>query len=267
MPLLTDIRNFFSRTARSSSSNVATAGTQAESLGRAVNRNGRESSSGQPASGRRATAEESSGGTATAGVEVKPIERVKVSKASLAEVQQSYHEVMSMVRKVSDHLDEQAKRTDRLVGLMDRLPDALQAVPEIQQQNNRLLELFSQHLEHARDRDETLNSTLTRLSEGSASQNEVLSMLQKQIEAGNETSGRLAEHLGGFQSAIHQLAESNTQSAEVLRSMARNSEQRENTLVTMINKTQKWMIVGMSICGVASLAAVIVALSALLMAG
>jgi hypothetical protein len=173
-------------------------------------------------------------------------------------------EVMSMVRKISTHLETQTRRTDTLIECLEHLPGALDALPEINRQNSRLLEVISEYLDHAKRRDLALNDTLNGITSASSRQTEVLGLLQQQMDATNRSAEDLKTNLGGFKDAIRELAGSNRQTTTVLSEMNRTSAQRENELRDMLGRSQRWMIAAMICCAAASVTAVVVAGVALL---
>ena len=101
--------------------------------------------------------------------------------------------VMLMVRRIGDHLEGQTQRTERLLELMDRLPPAIDALPEINRQNARFVETLHEHFGQAKRREEALNETLSTLTEASGRQTDVLGLVQQHLD----TSGQMAAQLSG----------------------------------------------------------------------
>lgn len=168
-------------------------------------------------------------------------------------------EVMTVVRQISSHLETQTRRTDTLIECMERLPAALDALPEINRQNSTLLEIVNEYLGHARQRDDTLNKTLGGITNASERQTEVLGLLQQQMDHNNQSSHELKLGLVDFKDAISQLAGTNRRTTTVLSEMNESNESREQALTQMLSRTQKWMIASMVCCAAASLTAIAVA--------
>ncbi|MGI9014667.1 MAG: hypothetical protein ACR2GY_10510 [Phycisphaerales bacterium] len=169
-------------------------------------------------------------------------------------------EVMTLVRNMSSHLEQQTSRTDRLVECMERLPDALDALPEINRQNARLLEVVSDYLDHARQRDHTLNETLDNMHRASSRQTEVLGLLHQQLDTSDRATEHLVQGMSQFREGLTQLATANESTTKVLHQLHRASEQRESELTRVLSNTQRWMIAAM-------VASAVVAMSAIGMAG
>lgn len=173
-------------------------------------------------------------------------------------------EIMGLVRRIGEHLDSQSERTERLLNVVDRLPQALDALPEINRQNARLLESLHDHFAQTQRREEMLGSAMSTISETSGRQTEVLGLVQQQLDSNRETASTLGTTLETLQHAIGNLAESNGRSAQVLARMSETAAERENELSTTIARTQRWMICAVFVCGAASVIAVAVAVFSLL---
>lgn len=179
-------------------------------------------------------------------------------KRSMAELQNGYEEVMGLVRKVSDHLDTQTHRTEKMLTLMERMPQALDALPEINRQNARLLESLNEHLSQAKARESALNETLRSLGESSAQQTEVLGLLQQQLDLSVQSAEKMSHTLGSFSEALTNLATANNRSTDVLARIVDAADEREARMAAMVTRSERWnwVIVGLLSLGVLLLAVI-----------
>ncbi len=173
-------------------------------------------------------------------------------------------EVMSLVRGMATHVEKQTARTDRLVTSLERLPQALEALPEINRLNTRLLEMVGDYLDHSRRRDNALTGTLNGITEASNRHAEVLGLLQQQLDAGSQATETLTTQLAGFRETLGQLAGSNARTTAVLSDLAQSNESREVELTRLLGRTQNWLLGAMICCAAMSAAAIAVAAIALL---
>lgn len=194
----------------------------------------------------------------------KPLASVQRRKPTLAEIQQGYDEVMGLVRKIGEHLDAQTQRTEKLVELMERLPEAIDSLPELHRQNSRLLDVLNEHLAASRKRDETLGTTLGKLSESSDHQTEVLGLLQQQFDTSTRASEQMTKTLGSFSHALGNLSENNHRSTEILSGLVRSTEDRETQLIDILGRTQKWIVGILIAIGVVAVAAIVLAAIAMM---
>lgn len=185
-------------------------------------------------------------------------------RARSGDLSQGIDDVLGMAKTINRHLEKQVERGDTLLRYMERLPAALDALPEINRQNARLLEIITEHLKHAGRREEALNHTLNGLTDASSRHTDVLGLIQQQLDANNQTSGTLLENLASFRDALGELASSNAQTTSVLRDMTKGNDAREREMAQMLGRTQRWMIAAMVCCAAASITAVAVAAVSLL---
>jgi chromosome segregation ATPase len=242
MPLLEDIRRFFKREKRSKPVEIDLTGTQAEGLSDSA-RDGESQSEGDG--------------------NLAPITARNARPRTMNELQRGYDDVMSLVRKIGDHLDSQTERTDRMMSMMEHLPQAIDALPEINRQNARLLDVLSDHLTQTKEREQALNDTLRRLGESSDHHAEVLSVLQQQLDTNHRAAEQMTETLGSFREALVNLAETNNRSTNVLARITEAGNERESKLTLMFQQTQRWMLIVGGSVGALAIVAIILAILAI----
>ena len=189
---------------------------------------------------------------ATVTVEVKPDAALAMRPPRTNQTE----EVMGLVRKIGDHLDHQTTRTERLLGLMDRMPQALDALPEINRQNARLLDALHDHFQQASGRETSLNTTLSQITKASGHQTEVLGLVQQQLDANDRHTQQLTDTLGAMNKALTNLADSNTNTVDVVARLTESSTRRETDLAAMLGRSQRWMLAAVLLCSVGAIAAV-----------
>jgi chromosome segregation ATPase len=176
------------------------------------------------------------------------------------DLQRGMDEIMSLVRRVGDHLDSQSQRTEKLLTLAEDLPQALQALPEINRQNGQLLETLSEHLRHGSKREQALNETLRSLSESSSQHTHVLGLLQQQFDASTQAAQQMTETLGSFSKALTDLAATNSRSTDILARIVDDTEQRESRMAAMVQRSERWNWIIVSLLGVGVLLLAVIGL-------
>lgn len=255
MPLLQDIRRFFTGKRRDPVE-IDLTGTQAQGL----------ADSAQPASpdSSREGDEDAVLEDEVAGGSYLSRRNSRGSRTkTMNELQRGYDEVIGLVRKIGDHLDAQTERTERMMSMMEHLPQAIDALPEINRQNARLLDILSDHLTQTKDREQALNDTLRHLGNSSDHHTEVLSVLQQQLDTNHRASEHMTETLGSFREALTNLAETNNRSTEILSRITEARDEREAKLTAMFKQTQRWMIAVGGTVGALGLIAIILAIMAI----
>jgi hypothetical protein len=161
---------------------------------------------------------------------------------SLAELQRGYEEVMQVVRRVSDHLDSQSERTARITEVLERLPDVIDALPELNRHNTRLLDLLGDHLERTKTRDGAINAALARLTDNCGQQTEVLGLIQQQLDGNRQSSLRMADALGDFRTALADMNATGNRSVATLAQLAQSSGEREARLLLHLGVMRRWLV-------------------------
>lgn len=170
------------------------------------------------------------------------------------------NDVIGLVRRIGEHLDDQAQHGQQVVALLDRLPPALQALPEMNRHCTRLLEVITEAQQHSRKREDALNNNLERIGAANERHTEVLGLLQQQLDNNEQATRGVTDTLDNFRRVLSEMSNSTAQSVDVLSKMAKASEKREFRMSTTLAKTQKWMIATMIFCGVVSATAIGIAL-------
>ncbi len=172
----------------------------------------------------------------------------KSKQELLAEIQRNYQEVLELVRKVDGHLDESSGRSQRLVELAERVPDGMTTLIELKNQNEvvthaieRITEIAASTEGHASATVEELRSIATRFDEAS------------------QRSEALAGTVGEFRGILTEVAGSSARLNDVMEGIQREASSREERLVTLIEREQRWMIFALSLCGISVSVAIVIA--------
>lgn len=167
----------------------------------------------------------------------------------IAELQKNYNEVMELIRKVSNHLDEQAGRSERLMEIAERIPEALDALPELRSQNERIIVALRDAAEEARSRDEQSAQTLDRLGD----------RLEESRESDRVLVGTMAE----FRGTLREMADTNERTGATLSDMNQRNAAREQELHNILLLTRRWItiatVVGVVLVMLATAAVIMIA--------
>jgi len=170
------------------------------------------------------------------------------SKAELlSELQKNYAEVMELIRKVSTHLDEQSERSERLLAIAERIPEAIDALPELRTQNAEILVALRDAAEAARARDERAATTLDRLGD--------------RLEEARESDRVLVGTMAEFRGTLREMADSSERTGATLSEMNQRNAAREQELTNILQLTRRWItiatVVGVVLVMVATAAIII----------
>ncbi|MGP1308727.1 MAG: hypothetical protein ACTS27_00830 [Phycisphaerales bacterium] len=167
----------------------------------------------------------------------------------LAELQRNYAEVMELIRKVSNHLDEQADRSERLMEIAERIPEALDTLPELRTQNAEILTALRRAADDARKRDDQSAQVLDRLGD--------------RLEEARESDRVLVGTMAEFRGTLREMADTSERTGATLTDMNQRNMAREQELHNILQLTRRWItiatVVGIVLVMVATAAVIMIA--------
>lgn len=167
----------------------------------------------------------------------------------IAELTQNYREVLSLVRKVDDHLDRQDQRSERLLELAEQLPAAADTLEQIRKRNVELNV-------SVRDLIAAVNDSAGKAGTNAEEHLKSLGQIQAQLEQAGKSEERTAAAFNEFRASVKTIAGSNTNLAGVLERMNQRDLGRDLRLQDMIARTQRWTIILVLLSGAGVAAAV-----------
>lgn len=153
----------------------------------------------------------------------------------IAELQRNYQEVLGIVRRVGQHLDEQGERSRRLADIAERFPAAADDLTEVRRGQAGAAAAMEALAEALAARDE-------RLARGHGAQlerlEEIHGLLAESSQAERELIGSLIEFrsvMGGMTAATDKLT-------EAVGRIERREEERAGEFLKALEVTRSWLI-------------------------
>lgn len=200
----------------------------------------------------------SSANSSIAPIDLGPAPRNK--QELLNELRRNYAEVVSLVRKVDNHLDHQDRRSERMLEIAEKLPKAIEQIERLEDRHAELLSAVTRLTETLKEGQEN-NQT------GVNKQIHALEQLHTTIDQSNEQSrelsARVAGELNDFRSAVGQMVGSTQQLSTAIDTINTREDTREQQLRKTLEQTRKWtigLVVFLAIAGLCAIAAVVIAL-------
>ena len=173
----------------------------------------------------------------------------KSKQELLAEIQRNYQEVLELVRKVDTHLDESSGRSQQLIELADRVPEGMASLVELKKQNEVVT--------HAIER---VTEVVTSTDGHASAAVEELRGIAIRFDEASRRGETLAGAVGEFREILTEVATSGVRLNTVMETIQREASSREERLVSLIEREQRWMIFAMSLCGVSVAVAAVIAI-------
>ncbi len=151
-------------------------------------------------------------------------------------------EIVSMARDFRSFLDQQDQRQQELARVVSTLPQTMGALPELVRQQTRLADLIAQQLMYTRQRDEQVEKTLARITQGVEQQRDVLGLVQQQLDLNHESAMRVADGVSTLASAVVQLQSTTDRSAAALQGLLEKTTERDANVQRLHTTLQNWML-------------------------
>jgi methyl-accepting chemotaxis protein len=179
----------------------------------------------------------------------------------LNQLRKNYDEVLGIVRKVDDHLDEQARRSERMLEIAERTAKHLESLGATNQQTaeavTQLVEVTKQGNADAQSQTDRLAKTAAQQLEAQQQQTSTLHQVQASIHKSTEIDRELADSIHGFTDTIGGVKKATTDLGESITAMRETDAERERELATLVARSQRWLIVTVVVVGVVAVGALI----------
>ena len=176
----------------------------------------------------------------------------------IEELHRNYREVLGLVRKLDNHLDDARARSETIAEVSKRYEELAPAIEHLPRE--------------IRDAAETINADLRRAvgDEGNATR-ELLDRIESaivhvgtDIERSTNQQGQLVQTMAEFRESLLDLSRSSTAACEAVRDFEQRAVERDNAMLGQIRQTRFWLIgltVGVGVIGVAGLILGVLALN------
>ena len=185
--------------------------------------------------------------------EMKLLPAPKSKQEFMHELQRNYSEVLEVVRKVDQHLDEQRVRQEELLDIARRMPGAIEELPRIREQQERLNQALEKLTDATLRGQNRSDATMTR-------QAEALDAVREHAAATAHTSTRMAESLNAMGEGMARVGDASTQLGAALDQLREQDADRNRAVVDAVQRQQRLIVlvaVVAAVSGVATMGVVV----------
>lgn len=161
---------------------------------------------------------------------------------SAAPVPADSQELVTMARDFRSFLDLQEQRQQELARVVATLPQSMGALPELVRQQTRLADLVAQQLMLTRQRDDQVEKTLARITQGVEQQRDVMGLVQQQLDLNHEGAMKVADGVTTLAGAVVQLQETSDRGSAALQRLLERTADRDAGVQKMHATLQNWML-------------------------
>jgi hypothetical protein len=163
--------------------------------------------------------------------------------SAIAKLEHGYNEVVDLLQSVRNHMETQSQRSERLVQIMEGLPDALRSLPEASRNQARMLETIESQIERQTSTSQKLTTALEGLARSTEHHDQSLDAIQEHLAAGQHTGEKMLSSLSNLNGTLGALGESNHASTGLLRTLAERSRQTDEQVRELFHRNQKHMTI------------------------
>ncbi|MFI4860115.1 MAG: hypothetical protein ACIAXF_05470 [Phycisphaerales bacterium JB063] len=192
--------------------------------------------------------------TANADGTTEVVKREENSReAVINELRQGYTELVDTMAAVRTHMEDQSRRSDRILEVIEQLPDVMRSIPEATHRQNETLSGLSQSLQTQNKSTEELTRALGGLADATRQQEQSLAGMHdrlnntlSQTEAVNHEMAAGIDKVSGAIEGVH---EDQRTGRAVLAEIAGQSQRQQKHLMAMTGITSAVAIAALCIAG------------------
>lgn len=162
---------------------------------------------------------------------------------NLAQLQQAYEEVVELVHTLKQHMDAQSERSERLLTMMEGLPEALKSLPEANRNQTQTLQAIEGHLKQQTHHSEGLTQAIQGLAKAAGNQEHAMGLIQQQLDAGQTSREQMHENFTALGETLRHMSESNQAATQLLTRLNDKHEQSDTHMQQMVARNQRQMTV------------------------
>lgn len=182
---------------------------------------------------------------------------IKSRQELVNELKKNYSEVLEIVRKVDDHLDQTARRSDQMIEIAKDSAEQNRRMAEAMLQ---LVEMTRSGQEHAGTVSDRMTKTALQQLEATQQQTTAISKMQSAIHNSGEAERELAESVRGFTGELSGVSKATDNLGSAITAMRETDAEREKELATLVASSQRWLVLAVVACGVLAIGTLIVVL-------
>jgi hypothetical protein len=161
--------------------------------------------------------------------------------AKPAKRDRGYNEMMTLLDDVREHMQHQANRSERLLQVMEGLPEALQNLPETNRNQVRILEAIEGHLDQQTQNQSHLTNAINGLSRTTETQEQNIGIIKEHLGRQEQTDQQMLTSFSSLTNTLGKLNESSQASAKSLQQLTDRGEEREHEMRDLFKRNQKQM--------------------------
>lgn len=185
----------------------------------------------------------------------KPKSKREQREAAILQLQQGYAEVVDTMHAMRGHMEQQSQRSDRLLGLMEGLPEVLHSIPQTNAKQTAVLEAIEGQMRTQVESTGQLSTALTDLAGATRHQQEALGELHQQMNLGRQQNESLRDSLGVLSETMETVTEASRSNVEAMTGITEEVRSNDKRFRDLFQRSQKHTTVMAAVSWALALAA------------
>lgn len=169
-------------------------------------------------------------------VEPRSLRPWRNNSAAIGQLQQGFGALNELMTSIRDHMHEQGRRQEQLLGHLSALPRVLEMIPESNRIQGETLKAIHEQLVNQSEQQKTLGDILEKLGEAGGDHREVLEGVRERVEKLSEQDKAMADSLNNVGSAMQSVSQNASASTEVLGQLRDNMQSRDTDLERVLHR-------------------------------
>lgn len=174
-------------------------------------------------------------------VVVEPPARKSPKENAIEKLQRGYEELVDMMGHVRCHLAQQSERSERLINMLEGLPEALRSLPEATRNQTRTLETIQTSLSQQSSHNARLAEALNGLARTTSHHEQAMSAIGQQLDASHQRSEQILSSFTSLSGTLGKMSDANEASTGLLRRITEQESQAADQVKQLIMRNQKHM--------------------------
>lgn len=177
----------------------------------------------------------------------EPDETTK-KEVTIQELKRGYGEVVQTMQSLRTHLDQQSRRSEKMLELLRDLPDAIRSIPESNRTQTSMLEAIHENLDRQNQTTNQLTEAITGLATASSHQQRALAAIDTHLAEEHESRGRLGEGVAALNATLGQVTESNAATRDSMGAVVEQTRVNDERMRNMYQRSQKMNTMMVLLC-------------------
>ncbi len=156
--------------------------------------------------------------------------------AAIENLQGGLNAIGDLMTGIRDHLEQQSKRQDELLGYLSHLPAALEQLPESNRVHGETLKAIHEQMKSQHDQQGKLGEILERISQSDGQSIRALDSLQEHVDQLRRHDEAVSENLSHVGEAMEGLGKNTATSAQVLQQLRDNAANRDGEIERILQQ-------------------------------